>query len=84
MDSKRNQLSFRVEDEFTNQVEAAAKAEDLAVADFVRKVFRWGFAEYQRAGSLHTLRSHVVERQVAIEKEVYERLKPKPKDSGKK
>ena len=85
VDSKRNlnQISFRVDDELNDQMAKAADVEELAVADFVRKVFKWAFAEYQKAGSLYTLRQHIVARQVKIERKVYERIKSKPKPQPK-
>jgi hypothetical protein len=79
---KRNQLSFRVEVDFSDEVEAAAAGEELAVADFVRKVFKWAFAEYKKAGTLQNLRGNAVERQVELEQRVFERIKAKPKGNG--
>jgi hypothetical protein len=80
---KRNQLSFRVEEDFSDAVEAAASTEDLAVADFVRKLFKLAFAEYQQIGSLHAMRAKAIECQVAAERVVYDRVH-KPKNGGKK
>lgn len=54
---KTRQLSFRAELELFEKVEAAAQFEDLSTADFVRKIFRRAYREYEAAGSLHVLRS---------------------------
>lgn len=83
-DSKRSQISFRIEDGLNERVEAAAVNEDLAVADFVRKVFKLGFALYEQAGSLHVLRADMVKMQTAVERRVYERhqAKSKKKNGG--
>jgi hypothetical protein len=51
------QLSFRVKLSVSDQIEQAAVQEDLAVADFARKVFLIGLRQYERAGSLHSLRA---------------------------
>jgi hypothetical protein len=54
--SKPKQISFRADSDMGAQVDAAAEREELSVADFVRKIFRFGFREYQGAGSLHALK----------------------------
>lgn len=69
------QISFRIEEEIAARVEAAATVEDLALADFVRKVFRVAFSQYETAGSLHAMRQgaeagELAKRQVALEKKV--------------
>lgn len=50
------QLSFREEEHTAAQVVEAAEQEELPVADFIRKLFRFAFRRYQEAGSLHALR----------------------------
>jgi hypothetical protein len=69
---KEKQLSFKVEDELAKEVEAAADREDLRVADFVRKVFKYGFFKYRAAGRLWHLQAEqeqaVAERQAEIAK----------------
>jgi hypothetical protein len=56
---KSRQISFREKEVLAGRIEAAARAEDLALADFVRKVFRYGFRQYETAGSLFAFRSKV-------------------------
>ena len=51
------QISFRADPELANRIEAAAAFEELALADFVRKIFRVAMMEYDEAGSLHALRA---------------------------
>jgi hypothetical protein len=51
------QVSFRVKLPVARQIRRGAESEDLALADFVRKVFMVGMREYQRAGSLHAIRA---------------------------
>lgn len=51
------QISFRLETESAAKVKAAAEMEEIAIADFARKVFRRGMREYEIAGSLHAMRS---------------------------
>jgi len=53
---KSAQISFKVDEKTRSGVQKATNDEDLKVADFVRKIFRWGFEQYERAGSLHALR----------------------------
>jgi hypothetical protein len=84
LDIKRNQLSFRVEVDFSDEVEAAAASEELATADFVRKVFKWAFGEYKKSGTLQNLRGNTVERQVEMEHRVFERIKARPKGGKRK
>lgn len=57
MKLKSRQISFRVEGELAKKIEEAATFEELRTADFVRKVFKFAFREYETAGSLHALRS---------------------------
>lgn len=69
---KSRQISFREKEELAAKVQAAAKVEDLSDADFVRKLFRIAFKEYETAGSLYALRVRVeaaeeAKRQVKIE-----------------
>jgi hypothetical protein len=64
--AKGMQVSFREEEEFAERVRHAAELEELSFADFVRKVFRHGFMEYQRAGSLFALRKE--EREAMLDK----------------
>jgi uncharacterized protein (DUF1778 family) len=44
--SKGTSISFRLEDDVAEVVQKAADREDLTLADFVRKVFRYGFHRY--------------------------------------
>jgi len=44
--SKGTSISFRIEDDVAKAVQEAADLEDLTLADFVRKVFRYGFHRY--------------------------------------
>ncbi len=53
---KSRQISFREKEDLYRRVEDSARDEDLAIADFVRKVFRVGFREYEAHGSLHAVR----------------------------
>lgn len=72
---KTRQISFRVNDDFAERIGRAAEREELAWADFVRKVFRLGLERYEAAGSLEGLRSETreaVERQTAMERELYD------------
>ena len=55
--TKEKQLSFKVEDELAKEVEQAADREDLRVADFVRKVFKYGMFRYRAAGRLWHLQA---------------------------
>jgi hypothetical protein len=57
MKKHTRQISFRADPELAGKVEAAAAFEELALADFVRKIFRFAFKEYETAGSLHALRA---------------------------
>jgi hypothetical protein len=72
---KSRQISFREKEELAARIYEAAQHEDLELADFVRKVFRYAFKEYQVAGSLYALRARVeaaeeAKRQVALEKKL--------------
>ncbi len=58
------QISFRAEAELAARVEAAAAFEELALADFVRKIFRVAMKEYDDAGSLHALRAKYIDTDV--------------------
>jgi hypothetical protein len=51
------QLSFRVDAAFATRVDAAADDEDLAPADFIRKLAKWALSAYDTIGSLHALRA---------------------------
>ena len=78
---KSRQISFREKEDLAAKVQAAAKIEDLDLADFVRKIFRFAFKEYQTAGSLYALRARVeaaegAKRQVALEDELREKRQP--------
>jgi hypothetical protein len=44
--SKGASISFRLEDDVAQAVQEAADLEDLTLADFVRKLFRYGFYRY--------------------------------------
>lgn len=72
---RSQQISFRADDELASKIQAASKVEEIPVADFVRKIFRFAFKEYQTAGSLYALRVRVdaaaeAKRQVALEDEL--------------
>jgi hypothetical protein len=54
---KTKQISFKVEDSAARRIESAAELEDIPLADFVRKIFAWGFDQYESVGSLRGLRS---------------------------
>lgn len=73
------QLSFREDEALVARIEAAAVVEDLSVADFVRKVFRFGFRSYELSGSLYALRTRLeiyekAQTQVELEREVESNL----------
>jgi hypothetical protein len=46
--TKGTQISFRIEDEAARAIQEAADLEDLTLADFVRRVFQYGFFRYQQ------------------------------------
>jgi len=54
--AKDKQVSFKVDQPLYDRIEAAASAEDLPSADFVRKLFVWSLEQYDAAGSVRTLR----------------------------
>jgi hypothetical protein len=69
------QISFREKEELAKKIVEAAKVEDRDLADFVRKLVRLAFREYETAGSLHAMRVRVdaaeeAKRQVEIESRV--------------
>jgi hypothetical protein len=51
------QLSFRDEDATVEYILAAAEFEEIPVADFIRKLCRYGLRQYRKAGSLYALRA---------------------------
>lgn len=51
------QVSFRVDEQFYGDLKRWAHNEELAPADFVRKLVRYAASAYERAGSLHALRT---------------------------
>jgi hypothetical protein len=78
---KSRQISFREKEDLAAKVLEAAKVEDLDLADFVRKIFRFAFKEYQTAGSLYALRVRVeaaegAKNQIAIEDELRRKKPP--------
>jgi len=75
---KSRQISFREKEALAARIESAAKAEDLALADFVRKIFRSGFRLFETVGSLLALRLRVeaaeeAKRQVDLERDASEK-----------
>ena len=48
--AKEKQVCFKVEEEVEKEIKQAADREDLTVADFARKVFKYGFFKYQAQG----------------------------------
>lgn len=53
---KENHVSFRADDDFAEQLKEWADAEELTVADFVRKLVRVAAGIYRESGSLHELK----------------------------
>lgn len=53
---RSKQLSFRVNVKLAAEIVNAANVEELATADFVRKVVRIGLREHEAVGSLHVIR----------------------------
>lgn len=51
------QLNFRIEEELSAALDAAASEEQRDRADLARLIFEWGFAQYRNAGSYEGLRS---------------------------
>ena len=49
--AKEKQVCFKVEDDVEKEIKQCADREDLTVADFARKVFKYGFFKYQGMGS---------------------------------
>jgi len=58
---KEKHVSFRVDEDFFDQLEAWAKKEEIPVADFVRKLTRVSAGLYKKVGSLHALRKRYEE-----------------------
>ncbi len=54
--SKIKQVSFKVDPPLYDRIESAAEVEDLASADFVRKLFVWSLEQYESVGSIRSLR----------------------------
>src|ERR1700721_197432 len=54
---KTKQISLKVEESLARQIEMARELEGIPLADFVRKIFLWGFDQYEAVGSLRALRS---------------------------
>lgn len=48
--SKKDQISFKVEEEYFARTQAAADDEDVSRANFSRKLHRAGFVLYERFG----------------------------------
>lgn len=67
---KSKQISFREKVDAADRIERAAAAEDMLVADFVRRLVRYAMKEYEAAGSLHALRTkqELLERAAAAAK----------------
>ncbi len=69
------QVAFREEPETMKLVAAAALREEIPVADFVRKLFRFAWHHYQEVGSLHALRqaaAALLDRQTGINRKTME------------
>jgi DNA-binding PadR family transcriptional regulator len=47
--TKGSQVSFRVEDDLARAIQEAADLEEMTLADFVRRVFGYGFHKYRRS-----------------------------------
>jgi len=77
---KSKQISFREKSELVEQLHAAALREDLTFADFVRKLFRFGFSAYEICGSLHALRERFDVARAAIAGLDYDRKAKKMVD----
>jgi DNA-binding PadR family transcriptional regulator len=45
--TKGSQVSFRVEDDLARAIQEAADLEEMTLADFVRRVFQYGFYRYR-------------------------------------
>lgn len=56
-ETRTDQLSFRVDRDLLERLDEACSVEDLKRADLARKIFAWAFGEFERAGSLHALRT---------------------------
>lgn len=69
---KDKQVSFRVDAAMYGKIEDAAAEEELSVADFCRKLFRWSFEQYEGEGNLHTLRRLSVGRQTEAERSAFD------------
>ena len=82
--TKEKQISFKVEDELAKEIERAADREDLKVADFVRKVFKYGMFKYRTAGRLWHLQAEqeqaLVDNQTTVARKVHHNGK---RESGK-
>jgi hypothetical protein len=53
---KERQISFRVDRDSAEELEAWAKQEEISVADLIRKLMRISVKAYRQTGSLHELR----------------------------
>ena len=73
---KDMQFAFRVDFETGERVKAGAESEEIATADFIRKLIRYALQQYEAAGSLHALRStasrDVVQKQITITRGVHD------------
>jgi len=77
--TKTKQISFKVEDALGQRIEAVAEAEDIPMADFVRKIFLWGLEQYEAIGSMRALRymvlpDELIERTLREERQAHREL----------
>lgn len=80
---KEMQFAFRIEFETGERLKAGAESEEIAVADFIRKLLRYALQQYEAAGSLHALRTaanrDLLQKQTAISRGVHD---DRAKDKG--
>jgi len=74
--TKTKQVSFKVDDNLYERIALAAEEEELSQADFVRKLFVWGFEQYHAVGSWRSLRimalsEEFIEKTLRDEREAY-------------
>ncbi|HXI42391.1 MAG TPA: hypothetical protein VNH83_20575 [Bryobacteraceae bacterium] len=73
---KEMQFAFRVDFETGERVKAGAQSEEIATADFIRKLIRYALQQYEAAGSLHALRTaanrELVQKQTTISRGVHD------------
>lgn len=57
-ETKKDQITFRLETETFKETQEGADAEDLKVADFARKLHRSALLLYEHFGSLAEMKKH--------------------------